>query len=89
LATRAIARQQQIHDLTENTMSGLRDAVDDAYRRAELSCDPADWALFHSLNATLQAERTKRHEPGDTTGILDPPVSEIRIERPEVPGDSS
>jgi hypothetical protein len=63
-------------------MSGLEDAVNQAYERAQTSTDPTDWRVYHALQATLDAERAKGHEPASTEGIADPPVKNIRIPRP-------
>jgi hypothetical protein len=62
-------------------MSGLEQCVADAYKRAEETLDPADWALFHALSAALEAERAKHHEPASVEGIPEPPVKTVRISR--------
>jgi hypothetical protein len=50
-------------------MSGLEDAVNEAYERAQTSTDPSDWRLYHALVGALMAERRQPPEPADTTGI--------------------
>jgi hypothetical protein len=61
----------------------LERAIADAYERAQTSLDPTDWRVYHALNAALHAERAKRHEPGDTSGLRTAEeagyVSEINI----------
>jgi hypothetical protein len=66
-------------------MSGLEDAVADARAAADVSIDPAVHAVKNALEGALAAERAKRHEPADTTGLADPPIREIRIPRDDAP----
>jgi hypothetical protein len=70
-------------------MSGLEDAVHDAYEQAQVSTDPSVWATYHALQGALDAARSKAHEPASTEGIPTPAeagfVSSVRIarEKPE------
>jgi hypothetical protein len=66
-------------DLDERGPSGLEAAVVDAFERAQVSLDPADWRLYHALSGALDAERHPPPEPASTEGIPDPPISNIKI----------
>jgi hypothetical protein len=59
----------------------LADKVAEAFEKASVSMDPTDWRVYHALQAWLDTERAPQHEPADTTGLPDPPVSMVHIRR--------
>jgi hypothetical protein len=73
--------EDKFDDEDAKRLSGLEDAVADAFERAQVSLDPADWHLYHALSGALHAERHPPPEPASTEGIPDPPVTSIRIPR--------